>query len=98
MCEAGCSATATIVLGSQVGVDENSELLISIYPNPTANDFTIQLEGNFSYSIFAIDGQLIQNGTAFNKESLSLENYANGAYIVEVSNDIFTKSIQLIKQ
>ncbi len=98
MCDAGCSVSETIDLDSQVGIGENSELLISVYPNPTAADFVIELEGNFSYTITTIDGQLLQTGIAFNKENISLVNYANGMYVVEVSNNSLTKSIQLIKQ
>ncbi len=98
MCDAGCSVTETVDLGSQVGIGENSELSISVYPNPTAADFVIELEGNFSYTITTIDGQLLQTGIAFNKENISLANYANGMYVVEVSNNSLTKSVQLIKQ
>ncbi|NOQ75911.1 MAG: T9SS type A sorting domain-containing protein [Crocinitomix sp.] len=97
MCEAGCAATETVVLGNLAGIDKVSKVAVAIYPNPAADLVTISLEGNFTYSIYSVDGQLMQNGTAFDNVNLSLANYTSGVYLVKVSNNAFTKSVQLIK-
>lgn len=94
----GCSNTITAVIGSQVGIDELNGSLLSLYPNPTVDEVTIALEGNFSYEIVNVNGERIINGTAINQEIISLARFANGTYFVKVAQGENNKTIKLIKQ
>ena len=98
MCDAGCSITETITLGSQVGIDELNGSLLSVFPNPTVNEITITLEGNFTYELIDTDGKHIMNGTALNQKMISMADVASGTYFVKVVQENSTKTIQVLKQ
>jgi hypothetical protein len=98
MCDAGCSISETITLGSQVGINELNGSLLSVFPNPTVDEITISLEGNFTYELIDIDGKRIVNGTALNQKMISLANVASGTYFVKVVQENSTKTIQVLKQ
>ncbi|NOQ74228.1 MAG: T9SS type A sorting domain-containing protein [Crocinitomix sp.] len=95
--EAGCTATETMQLGSQVGINE-IENSVNVYPNPTVDILNIQLEGNFTYSITSISGQILYNGSAINSTEVNLEELASGAYIVVLNQNDKTSIVQLVKQ
>ncbi|MFT5823475.1 MAG: hypothetical protein ACI8ZM_004736 [Crocinitomix sp.] len=94
----GCSNTLTAIISSQVGINELNGSLLSIYPNPTVNEITITLAGNFSYELVAVTGESILNGTAANKEIITLASLANGMYFVKITQEETTKTIQVVKQ
>ena len=83
--EAGCSATETIVLNSQLGIEINGEKTISIYPNPTTSIITILAAGSFIYQITDVSGAVLMNATGVNSKEVSLENFADGIYFVNLT-------------
>ncbi len=95
--EAGCTAEETIVLAGQVGLDE-SNIQALVYPNPTLGDVTIVYNGTFNYTVIAVDGTQLINGTAVDNETISLENYAAGIYYIELNVDGETNVYKLVKQ
>ena len=50
-CSAGCNATQTITVNSQLGIHGDQGGNLAIYPNPTSNLVPITLEGLFVYSL-----------------------------------------------
>ena len=95
---AGCSETKTYRIDSQLSVDETENAIISVYPNPTQELVNIELTGAFQFEIVTINGQIIQTGTATDKKVVSLKDYADGIYFVNVSSDVNTTTFKVVKK
>lgn len=95
--EEGCTTTKTVVVDSRVGIDENN-LIISVYPNPASEQITIALNDQFTYNIYASNGQLVANGNGFNSEVISIEDLTNGVYFIQVTSNTQTQTIEFVKQ
>ncbi|MGB1102898.1 MAG: T9SS type A sorting domain-containing protein [Crocinitomicaceae bacterium] len=94
----GCSATEKIIVSTQASVGELSQKSISIYPNPTVDMITIEFEGTFVYELMDINGAIITQSTATDKEEVSLENVASGVYFVNVTSGENTSTVKLVKK
>tara|TARA_B110000037_G_scaffold19297_1_gene20531 strand:+ start:12674 stop:14362 length:1689 start_codon:yes stop_codon:yes gene_type:complete len=95
--EAGCTATATVVIEGQVSLAED-KLEVSAYPNPTNGVVTIVYNGNFNYTLYGIDGAQLIQGSGVNNQPVSIENYAAGLYYIAVSIADKNAVIKLVKQ
>jgi hypothetical protein len=98
MCDAGCTATETIEVGCQVGIEELNGLEVSVYPNPAAELVTISLEGTFNYTLSTINGDVVLNGNGFNTEEISLDEFAKGIYMINVFAGDQSTVIKLVKK
>lgn len=76
---------------SFVGLEDlQSDLNVSIFPNPTSDELTITTskKENYSYSIFDHSGRLISEGKLMEEEThLDVSNYASGQYSISVLSD-----------
>jgi hypothetical protein len=84
----GCKSTATVQVkvSSCVGIDENTgEILISVYPNPTSGNFTIQSEKNVRVALVNELGQLIREFdlNPANNRKVQVTGVANGIYFLK---------------
>lgn len=93
----GCEVTEKVVVDSQVGIEETN-INFDVYPNQTENNITITLEGAFNYSLTAINGDVISNGTATDNKTISLEELATGVYFVTVGTDNASRTIKVVKK
>jgi len=98
MCDAGCTATETIEVGCQVGIEELNGLAVSIYPNPASDLVTISLEGTFTYTLTTVNGDVVLNGNGFNTEEVSLDELAKGIYMINVFAGDQSTVIKLVKE
>ena len=98
MCDAGCAETATATVGSQVGIETENSVTISVYPNPTLESVTVQYAGQFTYEVTAINGNRILNGQAVDQTEISLDTYANGIYFVTVKSEGQINTVKVIKK
>ena len=86
------------------GISEQEEVKVKIFPNPTADFVNISLSksnNNYSYKLFSIDGQLIEENNLINENiiKLNLSNYNAGVYFVNLySNGEMINSQKLFKQ
>jgi len=94
----GCEANKLIFVDSQVGISAETENVLNVYPNPTTDLLTIEQSGNFTYMIMSIEGQKILEGNGVNLETISIDNFAAGAYFLFVITDAGTERIQVVKQ
>lgn len=83
-----------------VGIDQNPEAGMAIYPNPAQNNLTIQMDNSSNYSIqlLRMDGQMVIEQHASDKISqLDVSKLSSGIYIIQVKSlstpEIFTKKI-----
>ncbi len=85
-------------------VNLNEGIAFSIYPNPTTNFLTLDLESvqkNVKYSIFDLSGKLILNEEFFNSTdliSISVEGFAKGVYFLMISSDDFYTHTKIVIQ
>lgn len=83
----GCDVT-DCYLGLE---EENSESVsFSVYPNPTSNNFTIQLHGNYNtsnlqYKLMDLTGKIVQKGSVTN--TISVLDLESGIYVVYLEED-----------
>lgn len=75
-----------------------------VYPNPTLEDLEIRVKGNqyidLNYALYSIDGKILQfrNSILSEVTTLSLREYAKGAYLLSVfSQNELVKSFNIIK-
>ena len=82
--------------GATVGLKEelNSQLL-SLFPNPSAGIYTIQLDGAFELDGTNLDGKAILRSTAKDQIQIDLSSYPQGTYVLKVrsGNKIFTERL-----
>lgn len=87
-----CTVTSACEAITTVGVMENSfGSEISVYPNPTDGEITINLGANYNnitIEVKDITGQLIQNNTYESAENVSLNiNGADGLYLINIRSE-----------
>ncbi len=70
-------------------IESNPKDLISIYPNPTKNQLTIDLQDKQStgYTISDLKGNIIEinNDNYFDQININLKSYSIGTYIIELT-------------
>ena len=98
MCDAGCTTTLTITVDCQVGINELNGLNVSVYPNPASDLVTITLEGNFTYELTNVNGAIVSKGIGFNSQEITLNELANGIYMLNISLDGKSTMVKLVKK
>lgn len=91
----------TITVGN-VGIEsiENTNK-ISVYPNPVANELTIEAIGNteaMTFDILNAMGQIVYKGTMTEKASVETSNFATGIYVLRIVNGKTIQYKKIIKQ
>lgn len=78
----------TYKMGGQVGVMEyKNETLFKVYPNPTVNELTIELDEEPQLiNIHNSLGQLVYNQTHSGITKVDVSNWSKGLYALELSN------------
>lgn len=78
--------------------NENSESLISVYPNPAADNVFVKVEGQSHVEIYNLMGQCVmeedlQNGG----ENIGIANLPKGSYFIRINGDKENATIKFIK-
>jgi hypothetical protein len=62
---------------------------IDVYPNPVANELSIDLQSNTQHKIFIYDisGKIIYNAFANDVTKIDFSSYPSGSYVVEIINN-----------
>lgn len=72
---------------------------IKLFPNPSNGQFTVEVEGKFSLSVFDITGRLVySNLNAENSAQFDLSANSAGIYIVKIVSAHSRKIVKAIKQ
>jgi hypothetical protein len=83
------------------GVNENSEAIISIYPNPSDGIFTVSAKDVVIQhgALYSINGELLQRKAYHaNEITIDLNEYATGSYLLYLTTESQTKIFKLLKQ
>jgi hypothetical protein len=102
----GCvgSDVENITVGDCSGIEENSSMSVSVYPNPTTGEFSLSINNanfsNITISIVDIHGKVVYNemnvtvAQDFIKQ-INVSDLARGVYFVKLNNgsDISTQKL-----
>ncbi len=97
-CSAGCAATETVTVNSQLSLEGEQDINLSVFPNPSTDVVTISLDGSFIYSIVDLNGKVLCTENGINQVQLDLSDYADGVYLLEIKTENTNKTVQLIKE
>jgi len=83
-----------------LSVDDFATNTVAIAPNPVTNTISIHATKSFDsdtqYSIFDINGRLIQSGLLDNSNNINVENFVKGIYILKING--ISKGIKFSKE
>lgn len=99
----GCTASGSmqLIIDECAGLEELSELGVSIYPNPSNGIFNYNLDKfeNAHFTILDVTGKVVSEIDAENQiGEIDLTHVENGVYIIKVNINEQTHSSRLIKQ
>ncbi|MBM3455100.1 MAG: T9SS type A sorting domain-containing protein, partial [Bacteroidetes bacterium] len=84
------SSKSNIATNDINNIIEISNEFISVYPNPTTADFTIEITKGLigeEYLITDFSGRLLRSGIFYsNKEKVELDMFSNGIYLIQIKN------------
>jgi hypothetical protein len=97
----GCSDQSDCEIISAVGLDQIANIEMSVNPNPTAGELTINMPNSLKASaqVFDAQGKLVQ--TDLNVENgsvLHLESMTTGVYMVRISTADAVQTFRVVKQ
>jgi len=99
--ENGCTDTSSCYTITSAGIENNIDNTISIYPNPTTDNFVITLDKTYNEIVVQINntlGEIVFEKTYHNTKKMNIElNEKAGVYFVSVHYDAEVKSMKLIK-
>ena len=70
-----------------VGVDEVSDMVTKVYPNPTSGLLNIVCEGKQNVTLFSMAGQRVYEGVADGWLQIDMKVYGAGIYAVQIGNE-----------
>ena len=83
------SDTSNVIYITNVGINENENSNIHIYPNPIANELIIEAIGNnekIEFEIINTIGQVVYKGSLLKKTIVQTRNFVQGIYVVKLGN------------
>ncbi|MFK7784079.1 MAG: T9SS type A sorting domain-containing protein, partial [Crocinitomicaceae bacterium] len=95
----GCSASEiqTIVVEDCSSIGENELANVQVYPNPTSGEFTVELDGSFTFEVHDARGRIVQYGDGMNTADVNLSETEAGIYFLHVINSIGQKVVRVVK-
>jgi len=100
-----CSDTAivAVTVNSCLGVEANEVSTLEVYPNPVVNVLTIanlNVDGNATITLLNVQGKVVYTTTVSNVNGnyeLDLSKFENGVYIIEVTSELTTQNVRVVK-
>jgi len=100
-----CSDTAVVVvtLDDCLGVDANEVSTLEVYPNPAHGVVTIanlNVEGNATITLVDVQGKVVYTTAITNVNGnyeLDLSGFENGVYIIEITSELSTQNVRVVK-
>ena len=96
----GCVGTdsLTIVVEECTGITENGLSNLTIYPNPTSDQITIDIKGYngvVNVKVYDLQGRLLETTT---NTIVSLKKHAKGIYVLKVSYGEVTEEVRVVRE
>jgi hypothetical protein len=81
----GCSDTSSCVTIDYIGLTENTDASIQVFPNPTNSDVTITMTATeATVEVVDAQGKILQAVTVSNGEKVNLSTYETGVYFLRI--------------
>ncbi len=93
----GCRVSETVIVNSQLSIDQNEFTELNIYPNPTNGEIFINLNSAYTYALSTISGKVIQSGNSVNGNNLNLSDHENGIYLLTLKSEGSTITKKIVK-
>ena len=82
------------------GVEEQSEIELSLYPNPTTNG-VVSLAGNdlrdvSSIDVFDLQGKLVRSYSNYNQRTIQLPK-ETGVYLIKLEGEFGIKTLRVLR-
>ena len=94
--------TNYIEVVSTIGLQENKDQLIKIYPNPTGSTVTVelqQIELPCTITLKDLQGRLVHSTLSNSKKlELDLSAFERGIYLIGITNNNFTRELKVVRQ
>ena len=71
---------------------------VKLYPNPSTEQFTIELSGDFTFTLLDSRGRLVAEGAGVDTHTVRTSSLQSGVYILRLKNDKFEHSFRIVKQ
>ncbi|GLB50809.1 T9SS type A sorting domain-containing protein [Neptunitalea lumnitzerae] len=82
-----------------LSTQNNQAINLQPYPNPTYNNINVPVTQQTSYTLYNIQGALLQQGTLnTNNQSVPLNNYPTGMYLLTLTTNGQSQTHKIIKQ
>jgi hypothetical protein len=97
------SVTLAYIQNATTGINtpnNNNDYKINLYPNPVKDQLTISVDQTYinnHFEILSLTGQTIYNGILKEKTEVSMSRFAEGIYLLKVSNGKSIETRQFIK-
>ena len=98
---AGCSDQSDCEIIDAVGLDQIANIEMSVQPNPTAGELTINMPASLKATaqVFDAQGKLVQTeSNVENGTVLHLESMTTGVYMVRISTADAVQTFRVVKQ
>ena len=93
--ESICTTTSSITVFSGVGISEESQALLKLYPNPADNLITVEAEGMIQAKIISLDGKLIKEASSKDFFTFDVTELNPSIYLMEV---LFKNGNSIVKR
>ena len=97
----GCADQSGCEIISSVGLDQIANIEMSVQPNPTAGELTINMPASLKATaqVFDAQGKLVQTeSNVENGTVLHLESMTTGVYMVRISAENTVQTFRVVKQ
>lgn len=69
---------------------------ITVYPNPFNESLTLKMDGEFTYAIYTLSGELVEKGNGKEVTEIA-KKLKNGTYLLQTQNSKGTQSQKIVK-
>lgn len=69
---------------------------IRIFPNPSVHGFVIDIKGDFSYKIYDLKGQLLENGKGTDQTTVGTK-LSKGAFVIHINQEGKEEGLKVVK-
>jgi hypothetical protein len=97
----GCSDQSDCEIIDAVGLDQLTTIEMSVQPNPTAGELTVNMPSELTAQVQVFDAQgklVIDNAAVSNGSVLNLSNMTTGVYMVRITAADSVQTFRVVKQ
>ncbi|GAA0729991.1 hypothetical protein GCM10009430_40780 [Aquimarina litoralis] len=88
----------TITVSGVLSVEENTEDVFSIYPNPATDQLWITgVSGEAAVTFYDINGRMLQTIKVMNDQAISTRDLSEGVYLITIEQNDVNQTIRLMK-